>query len=76
MIKLIAIVIGTGIVLTLAGCKNTVTSVGETAKGAVHGAGDIVKGVGDGINNIGEGMKKDIDGDANNSDHPNADHPN
>ena len=67
MIKLIAIVFGTAIVLALAGCKNTATAVGETAKGAVEGTGEIIKGVGDGISNIGQGMKKDIDGD---SDHP------
>ncbi len=47
----------------LAGCKNTATAVGETAKGAVHGAGDIVVGVGEGINHIGKGMKKDISAD-------------
>ncbi len=47
----------------LTGCKNTATAVGETAKGAVHGAGDIIEGVGEGINHVGQGMKKDISDD-------------
>ena len=70
MSKVYTLLSGIALALALAGCANTVESVGETAKGAVHGAGDVVKGVGDGINNIGKGMKKDIDGDANDSDHP------
>ncbi len=72
MIKIIAILLGTILVLTLSGCKNTATAVGETAKGAVEGTGEIIKGVGEGINNVGQGMKKDIDGDdGEDNDHPN-----
>jgi hypothetical protein len=63
MIKLFTLVFGTFLVMTLGGCKNTATAVGDTAKGAVHGTGEIIKGVGEGIDHIGQGMKKDIDDD-------------
>ena len=63
MIKTITLIVGTILVTSLSGCKNTATAVGETAQGAVHGAGDIIVGVGEGINTIGQGMKKDINED-------------
>ena len=63
MIKSISLIVGIILVASLSGCKNTATAVGETAKGAVHGAGDIIVGVGEGINNVGQGMKQDINKD-------------
>ncbi len=63
MIKTISLIVGIILVASLSGCKNTATAVGETAKGAVHGAGDIIVGVGEGINNVGQGMKQDINKD-------------
>ena len=63
MIKTISLIVGIILVASLSGCENTATAVGETAKGAVHGAGDIIVGVGEGINNVGQGMKQDINKD-------------
>jgi hypothetical protein len=63
MIKTISLIVGIILVASLSGCKNTATAVGETAKGAVHGAGEIIVGVGEGINNVGQGMKQDINKD-------------
>jgi len=64
---------GALLIVALAGCKNTLNSVGDTAEGAVHGTGTIVKGVGEGVGSIGEGVGKDLssDKDAKKADNAN-----
>ena len=54
---------GTLLIVALAGCRNTLNSVSDTAEGAVRGTGKIIQGVGEGIDHIGKGIKEDIDSD-------------
>ncbi len=50
-------------VASLAGCKNTMNAVGDTAKGAGKGTVEIIQGVGKGVDHIGRGVKADINDD-------------
>ena len=50
-------------VAALAGCKNTMNAVGDTAKGAGKGTVEIIQGVGKGVDHIGNGVKADINDD-------------
>ena len=59
---------GTLLIVALAGCRNTLNSVSDTAEGALRGAGNIIEGVGEGIDHIGKGIKEDFNSDANAED--------
>jgi hypothetical protein len=62
--KNIFVLIGCSLlVASLAGCKNTMDAVGDTAKGAGKGTVEIIQGVGKGVDRIGKGVKADINQD-------------
>ncbi|MDG1136638.1 MAG: hypothetical protein P8N28_00140 [Phycisphaerales bacterium] len=48
---------------SLMGCNNTLSAVGDTAKGAGEGTVKIIQGVGEGVDHIGKGVKADLAND-------------
>ncbi len=48
---------------SLVGCNNTLSAVGDTAKGAGEGTVKIIQGVGEGVDHIGKGVKADLTND-------------
>lgn len=60
MKKLTLFIGGTVLLLSLTGCKNTLSAVGDTAKGAGQGTVKIIQGVSEGVDHIGKGVKADL----------------
>jgi hypothetical protein len=65
MKKFFLLIVFSLLTVSLLGCSNTFSAVGDTAKGAGKGAVKVIQGVGEGVDHIGKGVKADLTNDDN-----------